>query len=215
MVIVKDTIKLPLKGKKVTIFVREMGTLRPAVNCPILLFTRHSAAFYATFYLRYDSLGTTDAQGKLEWQWNGDSLPGNTYLGFSQGIYYDGAKVEYVGPVPANSYEGWILMPGTVRLKIEIKKDSLPFSGVELVQYRTGNYQQTPNWDQRAFFSVKKLPFDTTITLTDLAPATFTYGIRYGLDNSSYQSYLYSPKTKQFTINFKPADTLYQYLVIE
>ena len=156
VVIVKDTIKPPVKGKKVIFTVREMGTLRPAANYPVMLFTKHSSAFYATFYLKYDSLGRTDAQGRFEWQWNGDSLPVNTYLGFSYGIDPVHSKVEYVGSVPEGGYSGWVLIPGVVRLKIEIKKDSLPFPGVELVQYRTGYYQQTPNWDQRAFFQLKK-----------------------------------------------------------
>lgn len=218
--VVKDTIKPPVKGKNIAILVREAGSLRPAANCPVNLFRQYTISYPSTrkVYERYDSLGRTDAQGKLVWHWKGDSLPQNIYLGFDNGIYDGNEKYTlYTGPIPGDYYEGFVLSRGVVRLRIEIKKASLPFPGIEVVQYKTGGYyQQTPNWDGKASFKVPKLPYDTTIMLSDIAPATFSYGIRYGVDNSSYQSYISSAKsTEPFAVTFKARDTTDQHIIIQ
>ena len=210
-----DTIKPQVPGKDIAIQVFELGTNLPAAHRPVRLYQKFSSPFYPTFYLPLDSLGRTDDQGKFIWHWQGDSLPGNTYLGFSDWIYAEAfAATVYVGELPANSYTGWVFSSGVVHLHIEIRKDSLAFPGVELVQYKTGNYQQYPNWDSVIQFS-GQAPIDTTITLNNTAPATFSYGLRYNLDNSSYQNYLYSPQTVQFQVTFQSRDTLFQHLVVE
>ena len=213
--VVHDTIHPVVLSKDIPVQVNELGTNLPAAFYHVILFETSSPSPNTLYYVPVDTLGQTDAQGKFVWHWAGDTLASNTFLGFVGATYSDLTERIYVGKIPANSYQGWVYTKGVLRLRIEMKKNALPFPGIEIVQFKTGNeYYQHPNWDGRALFS-KTAPFDTTITLQNTAPASFAYGIRYGVDNSSYQGYISTGQTQKFTATFKAGDTLFQHLVVE
>lgn len=83
-VIVHDTVRPPMvKGRTVTIQIRESGTNRPVANAVVRLYSSYAIHYpaYQRIYTPLDSLGMSDAEGEVRWKWSGDSLPAGTFIG--------------------------------------------------------------------------------------------------------------------------------------
>jgi hypothetical protein len=208
---IKDTTKVidpNVKGHIVMIRAQEMGTNLPIPNRRVDLVTKNST-YYGTFYYLKDSLGRTDANGNLAWHWKGEELPENTYFSCS----FDNAPKIQAGKTPAKNVICWSMVKGEVRLRIKVKLDSLQYPTATVVRFKF-NYNGTVTWDDVWGFNPNKTK-DTTVIVSDLGPATYSYGIRYNVNHATYSDYLYSGKKIEFPLSFAPRKTADKEIILQ
>ncbi len=204
----QDSTQQGTTGHIVSILAQEMSTNLPIANRRIDLVTKTST-YYGTAYFFNDSLGRTDANGKLEWHWDGKELPANSYFSCS----HDNAPKTETGKTPAKNIICWSMVNGSVKLHIKVKLDSLQYANATVVRFKF-NYNGSMTWDDLWGFNPNKTK-DTTVTLTDLGPATYSYGIRYNVNYATYSDYLYSGNSIQFPLSFYPRKTEEKEIVLE
>jgi hypothetical protein len=213
--IVKDTLIPPVKGKKVIITVRETISGKPLSGKRIGLFSSYIVNYPSTYrvYNLKDWLGTTDEKGQLEWKWSGDStLPARTYIGVAGEDNY-----QEIFQSPGDQYFFTLKATGAVRLRITLQKDSLPYKSVYLLERKASGYYTTGLEAYNVATSFKlTAPFDTTIVITQKAPYSNTFAIRYNVDDTSLQNYLSTGTIgAPFGLQFKPLDTVEAHVIIK
>lgn len=209
-----DDSVVPDKGKNVLITVREQVSSKPLLGRSVGLYTSYIINYpsYRRVYTLIKSLGETDANGQLIWNWPGDVLEPGTHIGVSgEDTYYEIIKS------PEAQYLFLAKAAGEARLRITMQKDSLPCKGVYLLELKTPPYY-TSGLD--AFNEVTSFrlsaPFDTTIIVSKMAPYTNTFAVRYNVDASSLAAYLNSGTIHEpFTLSFYPLQIEEKHIVIK
>lgn len=204
----------PGKGKKVVITVREQVSSKPLLGKSVGLYTSYIINYpsYRRVYTLMKSLGETDANGQLIWNWPGDTLDPGTHIGVSgEDTYYEIIKS------PEAQYLFLAKAAGEVRLRITMQKDSLPYKGVYLLELKTPSYYTSglDAFDVATSFRLSA-PFDTTIIVSRMAPYTNTFAVRYNVDASNQAAYFSSGTIHEpFTLSFYPLQLEEKHIVIK